>query len=80
MKRLLLPLLAALSLPTTVFAHHDPNHNDQAKCTIKSEYNSDYRIEMYWPSTGLLLYKDELTRIKKQITSGRPTYFYGHST
>ena len=38
MKRLLLPLLVALSLPTTVFANHDPNHNDQAKCTIKSEY------------------------------------------
>ena len=60
MKRSLLPLLAALALPTAVFAHHDPNHNDKAKCTITSEYNSDYRIEMYWASTGLLLYKDEL--------------------
>jgi len=59
MKCLLLPLIAALSLPTIVFADHDPNHNDQAKCIIKSEYNSDYRIEMYWSSTGLLLYKDE---------------------
>ena len=59
MKRLLFILLAVIPLPTTVFAHHDPNHNDQAKCTIKSEYNSDYRIEMYWASTGLLLYKDE---------------------
>ena len=27
------------------------------------------------------LFKEgKLTRIKKQITSGRPTYFYGHST
>ena len=59
MKLFLLPLIAALSLPNTVFADHDPNHNDQAKCTIKSEYNSDYKIEMYWSSTGLLLYKNE---------------------
>ena len=58
-KRLLLPLLAAIALPTPIIADHDRNHNDQAKCTIKSEYNSDYRIEMYWPSTGLLFYKNE---------------------
>ena len=59
MKRLLLPLLAALALPTPIIADHDINHNEKSKCTITSEYNSDYRIEMYWPSTGLLLYKDE---------------------
>ena len=27
-----------------------------------------------------LFKQGKLTRIKKQITSGRPTYFYGHST
>ena len=59
MKCLLLALLAAHALLNPSIAHHDPNHNDQAKCTIKSEYNPDYRIEMYWPSTGLLLYKNE---------------------
>ena len=51
MKRFIIPLLAALSLPTALFANHDTNHNDEAKCIIKSEYNSDYRIEMYWSST-----------------------------
>ena len=59
MKRLLLPLLAALALPTPIIADHDINHNDQSKCTITSEYNSDYRIEMYWRAQGLLFYKNE---------------------
>ena len=27
-----------------------------------------------------LFKRGKLTRIKKQINSGRPTYFYGHST
>ena len=27
-----------------------------------------------------LFKQGKLTRIKKQITPGRPTYFYGHST
>ena len=59
MKRLTLPLLAALSLPSPSIAHHDRNHNDQSKCTITSEYDSDYRIEMYWSAQGLLFYKNE---------------------
>ena len=59
MKSLLITLLAALALPTPIIADHDPNHNDKSKCTITSEYNSNYRIEMYWSSTGKLLYKNE---------------------
>ena len=59
MKRFLILLIAAIALPSPSIAHHDPNHNDKAKCTIKSEHNADYRIEMYWASTGLLLYKNE---------------------
>jgi len=57
MKILHLPLLTALALPAVVNADHDQNHNDQSKCTITSEYNSDYRIEMYWRAQGLLFYK-----------------------
>ena len=53
------PLLTALALPAAVNADHDQNHNDQSKCTITSEYNSDYRIEMYWRAQGLLFYKSK---------------------
>ena len=59
MKRLLIPLITLLTLPSAVIADHDRNHNDQPKCIIKSEYSSDYRIEMYWRAQGLLFYKNK---------------------
>ena len=79
MKRLLLPLLAALALPTAVIAERikNPTQNDKPKCTITSEYNSDYRIEMYWPTSGLLFYKNEKRySLKFNASNGYATDYY----
>ena len=53
MKRLLLPLLAAIALPNAVNAEKiapSKNFSTEPKCTITSEYSSDYKMEMYWPA------------------------------
>ena len=60
MKRLLLPLLAALALPVCVNAKESFNY--ESICTLTSEYNSNYTIEIYHQSPkqlGILYYKDE---------------------
>ena len=62
MKLLLLPVLAAIALPTAVNAEKiapSKNFSTEPKCTITSEYSSDYRMEMYWPASGLLFYKNK---------------------
>ena len=60
MKRLLLPLVAALALPVSVNAKESFNY--ESICTLTSEYNSNYTIEIYHQSPkklGILYYKDE---------------------
>jgi len=60
MKRLLLPLLAALALPSAVDAEW--YFNTDSICTLKNEYNSNYKIKIYHQSpqpSGILYYKDE---------------------
>ena len=60
MKRLLLPLLAVLSLPISVNAEESFNY--ESICTLTSEYNSNYTIEIYHSRSkqlGILYYKDE---------------------
>ena len=60
MKRLLLPLLAALALPVSVNAKESFNY--ESICTLTSEYNSNYTIEIYHDAIkklGILYYEDE---------------------
>ena len=77
MKRLLFALLASLVLPAAVNADHDRNHNDEPYCVITSEYSPDYRIEMYWPTQGLLFYKDEKRySIKFNRSNGYSTEYF----
>ena len=60
MKRLLLSLLASLALPTVVKAEEGFNY--ESICTLTSEYNSNYTIEIYHQSPnqlGILYYEDE---------------------
>ena len=60
MKRLLLALLASLALPVSVNAEESFNY--ESICTLKSEYNSNYTIEIYHDAIkklGILYYEDE---------------------
>ena len=60
MKRLLLALLASFALPTSIDAEESFNY--ESICTLTSEYNSNYTIEIYHQSPkklGILYYKDE---------------------
>ena len=60
MKRLLFALIASLALPTVVKAEEGFNY--ESICTLTSEYNSNYTIEIYHQSPkklGILFYKDE---------------------
>ena len=60
MNRLLLPLLASLTLPVSVNAEESFNY--ESICTLNSEYNSNYTIKIYHETpqpSGILFYKDE---------------------
>ena len=59
MKHLIIGLLAAVTLPTYVNA--EKLYNKESICTMTSEYNSNYKIEITWSyskSLGVLYYKD----------------------
>ena len=60
MKRLLLPLLASLTLPLSVNAEESFNY--ESICTLTSAYNSNYTIKIYHETpqpSGILYYKDK---------------------
>ena len=60
MKRFILPLLAALSLPIAINA--ESSWNDKPICILTNEHSSDYKIKIYQDDphwTGILFYEDK---------------------
>ena len=78
MKRFLLPLIAALALPTAVNA--ESTWNDKPICILTNEHSSDYKIKIYQDDphwTGILFYKDkEEWSLTFDMTNGYGTPYF----
>ena len=78
MLKLLIPLLATISLPTAVNA--ESSWNDKPICILTNEHSSDYKIKIYQDDphwTGILFYKDkEEWSLTFDMTNGYGTPYF----